>query len=150
MRKLALCCILISLIACGATGPIFTLVQPLPENKAVVYIYRPPLVFNSLGWPNLYVNDVKKAALKNGSYIVLFLESGQYRIKSKGSMLFTNWYPEPIEKTFSFESGKEYFIRVTPHMESSYPIITGSTEMALVEKKDAESEIQDTVNITKP
>ena len=131
---------------CSAKGPLFQSVQSLPSNKSVVYVYRPSMMFNATGWPDLYINEEKIASLKNGGYVELILDPGSYMIKAKGSVIFTNWYPSAVEGEFTIEAGKEYYIRVTPQLTGAYVTgevvsMSGSASMVLVPSGDARKEI---------
>ena len=92
----------------------FKQVQTIPDEKALVYFYRPAFTFNWGGYANLFIDDEKQFPLKNNSYGFVFLDGGTYEVKFEGSTWGTNWYPEPAIAELSVEPGREYYIRLLP------------------------------------
>ena len=148
-KIIVLISILGMLIGCAASGPIFKKSEPQSQGQATIYIYRPNQFFNAGGWPEIFVDDNKLFALKNQGYGVVQLPPGEHKIKAEGSMLFTNWYPGPMELTHTFEANKEYFVRVIPQLTSGMLIgsvvaVTGDAQISLIPEKSAMPEISET------
>lgn len=149
MKKIILIILCIFNISCAATGAKFQYQEHLDQSKAALYIYRPSMFFNAGGWPNIFINDEKKIALKNGGYQVFYLEAGEYQILAKGSLFLTNWYPGPAEVSISLSEGEERFIRITPQHDSTVMIsgvvsTTGDAQIIEVPKDIALSELAST------
>ncbi len=129
----------------SAKGDVFNQ-QSILENKAVVYIYRPDKLFNSAGWPNIFVNGNKEFSLKNNGYGVFQFDTGNYVFLAKGSKFLTNWYPSPASLEIKVEAGKEYYIRVTPQADDIFILsgivaVTGSAQVVQVDREFALTEI---------
>lgn len=145
--------IMLLLISCSASGPVFKPEPAADKNTATVYIYRPWKYFNAAGYPDIYINDKHMFALKNQGYGVVHLNPNQYVIRAdKSSILMNNWYPGPNSINLTIEANKEYYIRVSPQSDSITPIantvmITGSTEIILVPKILALKEISETKKV---
>ena len=156
MNKLMVILVITAILSsCSATGPIFEPLAFKPTNKATIYIYRPYVAFNAAGWPDIFINDEKFFALKNNGYGIIYVSPGQHSIKAEGSALFTNWYPDKVEISHSFESDKEYFIRITPYMTSAVQVGTimsmaGEANLSVVPRSDAMQEISQTRKLFEP
>lgn len=151
MNKIKLLALILFLSACSATGPLYR-EEVRAQDKATVYIYRPHQYFNAGGWPEIFVDGNKLFPLKNEGYGVITLTAGKHTIKAEGSMLFTNWYPRPVEITHEFEADGEYYIRVTPQLASVTPIansmvVQGNGNISVVPKEIAIGEIAKTKKV---
>src|SRR4051794_26895192 len=95
----ALCIGTLLLAGCSARrapGPTFVALDPIPPGNAVIYVYRRS--FERLGYPEIYVDGVRKFNLLRDSYGVLVLPPGEYEIIAKGSF-FTDWpHPDVIRR----------------------------------------------------
>jgi len=152
MKKISVIILILFLVGCSATGPTFKPESTSNSANATVYVYRPFQYFNAGGWPKIYVNGKEKFSLKNNGYGVIRLKPGSYRIKAEGSMLFTNWYPEPASIKLSVGANKVYYIRVTPQHDSTYATgstvaLTGSAQIVLVTEAVAKKEISKTKKV---
>ncbi|WP_175483513.1 DUF2846 domain-containing protein [Amphritea atlantica] len=153
MRKLIVLIItVLGLYGCSATGPVFKPVETTSHDRATVYIYRPYVFFNAGGWPEIYVDEKKLFALKNQGYGVVHLRPGEHQIKAEGSMLFTNWYPGPMEISHNFKANHEYYVRVTPQMTDAMVVgsimtMAGKANVSIIPKENAIKEISDTKKI---
>jgi hypothetical protein len=152
MKKLSIISLMILLVGCSATGPIFKPESTTNSSRATVYIYRPFQYFNAGGWPKIYINGKEKFSLKNNGYGVIRLKPGGYEVKAEGSMLFTNWYPGPTSINLSVKAGNEYYIRVTPQHDETYVsgnmvTPTGSAQVILVQASKAKTEITKTKKV---
>ncbi len=107
LRVTTLIVLVFSLYGCGASGPIYKQYSPQNNDSAIVYIYRPSRSVNCCVAPAVYVNDSKKASLKNGGYLVYELAAGKHKITvGDGSYGFT---PESLE--VDFKKSKHYFLK---------------------------------------
>ncbi|BBB29386.1 DUF2846 domain-containing protein [Neptunomonas japonica] len=153
MKKIAVFLSLVLMLSgCSSTGPVFQQITLTPPDKSTVYIYRPHQGFNMAGWPEIFIDGKKEFALKNEGYGVVHLSPGEHKIKAEGSVIFTNWYPGPMEITKTFEANKEYFIRVTPKMTSAMVVgssmtMTGKANVSVVTESKALSEIAETKKV---
>jgi len=134
-----------------ASGPKFTPLSKLPEDKATVYIYRPYVFFNSGGYPNIFVNGEKMFSLPISGFGVLTLLPGNYEIMAKGSTWGTNWYPGPVSEAFSFKAGLDYYLRVIPWVPANTPSLLffsrARTQLKIIPKKEALQEIYETKSV---
>jgi hypothetical protein len=152
MNKISAIILVLLIVGCSATGPTFKPESTSNGENATVYIYRPFQYFNAGGWPKIYVNGKEKFSLKNNGYGTVRLKPGTHVIKAEGSMLFTNWYPEPASIKLSAEANKIYYIRVTPQHDSTYATgatvsLTGSAQVVLVTASAAKKEISKTKKV---
>ena len=95
------------LTSCAATGPKFKEHSLVKPDNAVVYIYRPTKTVNCCVAPKVYINQVPKADLKNGGYLVYELSAGKYEIVvGDGSYGFT---PETLN--LSLAAGESVYLK---------------------------------------
>lgn len=66
-----------------------------PEEMATLYIYRPALFFNALGWPNIHIDDEKLFSLKNKGYGVVHVKLGEQYNCSKRIYVGYKLVPRP-------------------------------------------------------
>jgi hypothetical protein len=92
-------------------APAFRPLAPTPPDRAVLYIYRPPLQFSGGGYPQVSVGGQEKFPLKQAGYRALTLDPGELEIKAE---CVTNWFPPTATRTLSVEAGREYYVRVIP------------------------------------
>lgn len=102
--------LLICLVGCSATGPVFKDVATVSAEKSLIYVYRPSALFNSGGYPNLYVNGRDHGPLYNGGYIPVVTAPGATTLVLKGE--FATWgMQKPIGITLNAVAGKKHFAR---------------------------------------
>ncbi|MFV2003732.1 MAG: hypothetical protein ACC650_00945 [Gammaproteobacteria bacterium] len=83
MHRLTLLISIFYLTACSTTSGSNNTFTPMSVNdgQAAVYIYRPPMMANSLYSPDLYINDELKLSIKNGKNSRLVLPAGEYKFE---------------------------------------------------------------------
>ncbi len=72
---------IIFIIACSASGPIFTSLYEIPNNKSVIYFYREKSLSGAISPFNINVNDKKVIGLKNDGYFPNIADAGVNKIK---------------------------------------------------------------------
>jgi hypothetical protein len=77
----------------------------VPEEKAIVYLYRAPSVLGTIDVCNVQIGDQTIGALDAGRYTHVFVEPGETRFESVGSFR--------AFVTVNTKAGVEYFIRQT-------------------------------------
>lgn len=128
-----------------ATGNKFTESQKV-EGQATVYFYRLSKIVGSGTYPNIYVNDEKREALLNGSYLSFHLYPGKYRFKADGNFIV---YPfKKVEIQMEIEANKEYFIRFDPDLGDINVLgdvlkFDWDNKFFLMEESHARAQIQD-------
>ncbi len=116
--------LLLSLSGCMATKP-FT---PLKVSKsdAVVYVYRPEsLIYR--GTPYLvYVNGKKRGTIINAAYLPLRVKPGKNYISLRENTLF---HALVYKKSYFFEPGKVYYIRVKSGLYGAFSLVPVSNKV---------------------
>jgi hypothetical protein len=56
---------------------------------ATLYIFRTELQIGAGVWPEMFINEQKAVGLKNGSYTVIFIKPGKYRIRTEKSIFLS-------------------------------------------------------------
>ncbi|VVE27749.1 hypothetical protein PPN31114_03488 [Pandoraea pneumonica] len=84
------------LSACGAIGPAFQAVQNVPEDKALVYVYRYDRLALGARTAKFYLNDVPAFDLDSNGYSWLTLSPGTYHLAQRWSSL---WMGEDRDET---------------------------------------------------
>lgn len=89
--------------------------------------------------------------LNSGIMVTLYCFSTQAHtiLKQRGQRFLTNWYPGPVSYSANFNAGEEYFLRITPKLDSAMFIgtvatMTGSATITPVSKQQALTELTDT------
>lgn len=75
---------------------------------ATLYIYR---AYHDIGrgvWPEVFINEQKTVGLKNGSYTVIFIKPGKYKIRTEKSSVISGMDNIPGE--FEILSEGKYFL----------------------------------------
>ncbi len=115
------------LVSCA---PRFQKVGPVPEGKALVYIYRPMKFFHGGLDYVIYANGFKAGVLYNGGYIPFRTKPGRIQFSARTEV--TSYV------TLDVERGGSYYIRCVVHRG----ILKGRPHLTLVEKSVGEREIR--------
>ena len=67
-----------------ANGPSFRFINPLPDGKAVVYVYRLAQGFGDGQSQSVYVNDREIASLNTPAYTYYMTLPGMVNVKIRG------------------------------------------------------------------
>mgnify|MGYP000090626027 CR=1 FL=1 len=133
MKHLIISISILILSGCANTGARFnsSTLESAPDDKALVYFYRPSAFQGSAINFNIIANGVKIGELDNGAYTKRTLKPNTYKIHSKTMAI------DRIS-TFVFEAGKTYFIRSFIEMG----IWVSSIRFSLMHKDDALQEMR--------
>lgn len=134
MKKLVFLFSVVLLVGCTATGPIFTPVNSVAADKALVYVYNPMRNMNGNEPNYLYINGSKVFMFKFKGYTYFNAVPGIYTFSRKLSTMFiaTN---EKGKSEFKFDPGKTYFVRYVeiPAGYESWSSGTSAGSVALFE-----------------
>ena len=61
---------------CATSGPEFKEVSPLPDGRALIYLYRESRMLGAAGSFTIFLNSNTLVELKNGAYIPVVVEPG--------------------------------------------------------------------------
>lgn len=149
----SLCCLAVLLSACAGPG-YFEPIQPVGDNEAVLYIYRPradnpglqPLRFS---YPDLLINEESIGVLSFNSHRSLRLESGEYTLTATGLSKISNWEPRDRNLTFKLEPGEIKYVKLNirydkKNMNLGQPGAKYLIFLTPTDAKDAVYEIRDT------
>jgi hypothetical protein len=102
--------ILISILieGCGASGPIFKPIEPIPAGKGVVYIYRESGLVGGGVYGTVTANKTPITKIKNGGYFPY--------LSSPGTVHFEVSTEATNEADVSVEAGKEKYLKTTVGM----------------------------------
>jgi hypothetical protein len=92
------------LSGCAASGSLFSVADPAPADKGVVYFYRPAALTG--GGLNIMMmdNGVQISRIQNGQFIKYYAAPGKHTFRSD-----TIAIDKAVE--FNVEAGKSYFVR---------------------------------------
>lgn len=118
-----------------------------PEGKALIYIYRPSIFFQSGAWPDMWINSYEVGPLTNNSFYSIAVSPGEYALLAKQTSKWENWIVGDLNLKLTVEPNKIYYVRIVPQLEKLYSIglitsISGTGEIAQVSKESAEKEMQ--------
>jgi len=127
-KTIALLAILLLLTGCANTGARFdsTHIEAAPDDKALVYFYRPSAFQGSAMGFHVVANGAKIGILDNGAYFKTVLRPNTYKIHSRSMAI------DRIS-TFVFEAGKTYYVRSFIEMG----LWVSSFRFSLIHKDDA-------------
>ena len=95
------------LAGCASTPAVFN-PEPVSAADAVVYIYRPDTLANTLVSPPLKVDNTALFTVHNDRYYSLRLAPGTHRLQLE----LAEFYQGEFETSIEVEAGESYFIRV--------------------------------------
>jgi hypothetical protein len=112
MKTILLLSFFLILSSCAATGPKFTKLEDNQDNKALVYILRPPAFTASARRVNISINNKLYIKLFNKGYTIAQLSSGVYEFKQSTNYIIGD--PAVLREIRKFkmevQGGKTYFI----------------------------------------
>jgi Protein of unknown function (DUF2846) len=114
MRALVHLVLLAVLTACAsapATGPRFTALTAISNDRANIYILRPHNDFGRGVWPNILFNGTKVAGLPDSTYTLVQALPGAYAISTEKSQLVSGGWN--IKGDIQVEGGKAYFLMLS-------------------------------------
>lgn len=95
----------ILMTGCSASGPKFKPVNPIPDGKGIVYIYRSPSIIGSGVYGTATANSIPFTKIKNGGYYPYLSEPGVVHFEVTTEA--TN------EADVTVEAGKEKYLKTT-------------------------------------
>lgn len=151
MRLLSVCiltmmlsgCLLAGIPADPASGSAFSKPASIPENQAILYVFRESRFFQGGAYPNVDVCGAGPRPLRNGGYLVIYANPGNCEITfSKGMW----WSLSTSDMSLKLQPGKEYFLRFVMDKEELTVIpvggvvaanVSGDASLVLVREEDA-------------
>lgn len=133
MQKLvgiALVLIALTLTGCASLGPAYQKVENFPEDKGLVYIYRPSSFIGGGVSYDVKVGEAPVTTLYNGGYYPYFVKPGEVEFWAKTET--------KSAVTLDVKPGQEYYVKGTvgigilvgrPHLMVVQPEI-GATEIS--------------------
>lgn len=94
---------LVPLLGGCASGPAFERVSSVPADKALIYVYRSPVMHGAAYTPEIRINDHVTFPLVNGGYVAYFAPPGEISIS------ITNVGTRSIN--FTAGAGQDYYIK---------------------------------------
>ena len=133
---------------CGATGEIYKGLEPLKENNAQIYIYRPSKFYQGLAWPTVFIDGQDRFTLKNGGYVNTLLTPGDHTLKLGAANFFSNWSVGDIKVDLTLEPNQRYFYKLDLEFGSiaivgSYTSVSGAVRLIEVSKENALKELKE-------
>lgn len=113
-----------------ASGPPFRPEASVPSDKALIYVYRPPVMHGAVYSPEVTVGGNAPVALRNGGYFTTFI--------SPGDVLVTITNIGKRSLSISAVAGESYYVKGgTVLMAGGYPALSlVPRETALAEIKE--------------
>ena len=102
-----------------ATGIPFSGLAPIPENRALLYLYREARMLGAAGSNEIYINGKPTVNLKSGGYFVVDIEPGPVAISHRAAisvpllLTLVDRALEPEKKpkvTFTAEANHIYYV----------------------------------------
>ncbi len=124
-----------------ATGPAFQKISQIPQEKGLVYIYRPDSIMGAAIHYDVYAGDVKLCDLVRGGYCTYLAKPGELEIwgktEAKGSV------------TVDVKAGQEHYVKGG----LSVGVFVGHPNLTIVDQIVGSKEIEEckllTVNQSK-
>ncbi len=121
--------LLVAALLLGHPGSATSLEYPqlpigtIPDNKGVLYVYRPSHVASFNLRPEIYINDEKQGSLFNGTFVEFLLDPGAYKVAIK---LPNAPFPKIVKEVdVEIESGDGQFLGL--FVKSAVVIGVGAT-----------------------
>ena len=95
-------------IGCGASGPVFKPVDPIPTGKGVVYIYRESGLVGSGVYGTVIADKTPLTKVRNGGYFPY--------LSNPGTVHFEVSTEATNEADVTVEAGKEKYLKTTVGM----------------------------------
>jgi hypothetical protein len=115
--------------SCASLGPQFQKVETFPNDKGLVYIYRPSSFIGSGVSYDVKVGETPVTTLHNGGYYPYFSEPGEVEFRAKTE--------SKSSVTLDIKPGQIYYIKGTVGVG----FVVGRPHLMIVESNIAENEI---------
>jgi hypothetical protein len=104
------------------------------SKYAILYVYRPGKVSNSLAQYNVYINEVPLCVAQNNTgYGFAIIKEGKYEIKSK-------LYKDVATAVIDVKFGNVYYVKSMIHWGISSRLYNFKLEMAAIKPADGKTE----------
>ena len=115
------------------SGEAFSSLEPAPADKALAYIYRPPIYYGKAITYPILLNEEKIASIGENGFFTMELDAGDYSIRPD---------TDSIDNIFDFsaENGAVYFLRLKTNRKPAICFCT-SLEFELVDEELALAEL---------
>jgi hypothetical protein len=117
-----------------APGPYLKLIDPVPDDMAIVYVYRPTQDFGDWQSQSVYVNDRKIASLSSPAYTSYMTPPGIVNLKIRGL--------REAYVRFEVEAGKSYFLKSSISEISTSSAASGIDVVTFMEPEAGLQEIR--------
>lgn len=97
--------VILLLQGCASLGPAYTKVEQIPENKGLIYIYRPSSIVGGGISPDVKVGGTVIATLYNGGYYPYFANPGEVELWAKTE--------SKSAVTLDVKPGETYYVKGT-------------------------------------
>lgn len=136
------------LAGCAASGPKFSEPEAFVEEKAIVYMYRPYVLFRGGETPTIFVDDIATSQLSNGGYIFFHTAPGTHKVRIGKKTAFTLWSGGDLDGVIDVVSNKRYYLRLDINFEGVLPfgsMVTyfGSTRLVEIPETIAIEELRE-------
>lgn len=118
----------------GCPAPYFTLIDPLPDGMAMVYVYRSAHDFDDWQSQSVYVEDRKIASLPSPAYTFYMTRPGIMNVKIVGL--------REAYMRFEVGAGKSYFLKSSINKIGSQSTATGIDVLTFMEPDTGLQEIR--------
>jgi hypothetical protein len=127
--------VLVASLQSCAGGPYFRWFDPVPDDMAMVYVFRPTHDFADWQSQAVYVNDRHIASLSPSACTAYATTPGIVNVKIVGL--------REAYVRFEVEAGKSYFLKSSIHTISSQPTAGGIDVLTFVDHETGLQEIRD-------
>jgi hypothetical protein len=124
-----------ALLSACASGPPFEKITSIPDNKALIYVYRPSSLQGAAFSPEVKMDEKTAFKLPSGGYFAHFATPG------KNTVSITNVGTRTVD--IDAKAGETYYVK-----GGTVPMGFGVPAIALVPAETGASEVQDCKRIT--
>ena len=97
--------VILLLQGCASLGPAYTKVDQIPENKGLIYIYRPSSIIGGGVSPDVKVGETVITTLYSGGYYPYFANPGEVELWAKTE--------SKSAVTLDVKPGETYYVKGT-------------------------------------
>lgn len=144
-RRAIVVTLVLTLQACMAMGPKFSAGPKPSPDSSMIYVFRPANFTNSAITPDLYVDDIKVAALTNGGFVAISVKPGMHNVH----LSLPGWKGEAAAITATDGGGRAYFRVLTSYGQNSPTVRTRTFVIEQVSGDRAHAELSETRQVAK-
>lgn len=138
MIKIGLLVTFAALTGCAATGPAFREITDIPQDKGLVYVYRPNSIIGSAIRYSVYADKDVVCKLIRGGYCLYYAKPGEVEFWAKTE--------SKTSLTVDVKAGQKHYVKGSLSMGFA----VGRPNLSLVEEQEAMKEIVDCKLLTAP